>query len=477
MTLPASYSDALDVAYSGKTPDSVIGAVKQVIINQLREMDSRVEIESTDFFNHSFAPDFVLHWKTSSIKREVYVRQSSNDPYFSEDIALLVEKSPVVFSLEPTHGRMRVRKETEIDARRGDTLLTDAPGLHEITERRAGSKVLDVASPSILQGGRGVLDEATADSVASGISRGFLSAAALSLEETRETVALFRYFFKSSHAARLTQFLRAVWIGAGGAYEDFPSDSHLDRELSPEALSFLLQIQDRADLHFWRRVGYGLSIGKLGSLEGKETVNFERLILANFDRIQARAAQASDPVEKTGDRVDRFGSWSSQADCLVWSGSSGALTFVEAKRALTDAVDGDEPNAVPLVELLERARRHQISLENLELESNGRLVSYGASPKGRNRDISLDDELLRLIESLGPAAVVRRAAVTLANSRALTCDFETSVAAGRAGAKYSLLDLLRSAAPLLIDLSDTDSQALARLIADHLELVQPIPLF
>jgi hypothetical protein len=470
----AAYSDALASAYSGRTPESVIGAVKQVVVNQLREMDPRVEIESTDFFNHTFAPDFVLHWKSEQTSRQVFVRQAASDPYFAQEMLRVTDKSPIVFSLEPTAGHMRLGKSTEADARENDTLLTDAPGLSEIAERRADSKVLDVAAPSILQGGRGVLDEARATIVASGIAHGFVAAASLATNETRQAVSLFRYFFKSSYASRLTQFLRAVWVGAGGDFGSFPGTVGADRELSAEALTFLLQVESNADLSFWRRVGYGLTIDKLGSLQVESSSNLDLLITANLDRLRARAVRAEERNSQE-EVVEDQSTWQACSDYIAWQGSRKSFLFVQAKSSLRHR-ETSLPG-IELRDLIARAWRNKIAVESLEIVNKGRVVSYGVTAGSRSRDVTYDDELGRLVESLGQGAIARKATVSVAVQRRLVCDFEELVASGRSGAKFSIVELLRLAAPLLAELSSSDLQSLAELIVDSESVADQPPLF
>jgi len=368
---------------------------------------------------------------------------------------------------------MRLEKSVESETRETDTLLTDAPGLSEIAQRRIDNKVLNVASPSILQGGRGVLDEANAATVASGIAHGFVAAASLATGETRQAVALFKYFFRRAYATRLTQFLRAVWVGAGGDSDDFPEGGGNDRELSSEALTFLLQIQARSELSFWRRVGHGLTIEKLTSLNAAPSRNLDDLIAANLDRLRARAIRA-EPVEAPS-TAQSTAAWRTSRDCITWQGGSYSFLFVESKVSLRHR-ETDLPG-IDLRGLLERAWRNRVAIESLEIASGGRIVSYGVSAGSRSRDVTLDEELARLIESLGHSAVAKKATISVAARRNLVCDFEDLVASGRSGAKFSVFELLRIASPLLADLSTADMRLLANLLVDAESAVEQQSLF
>lgn len=58
--LMASVNTALD----DPSWDSSVRSVKSVLRQAIQDMDSRVKIEDTTYFNHTFVPDFVLTWPT-----------------------------------------------------------------------------------------------------------------------------------------------------------------------------------------------------------------------------------------------------------------------------------------------------------------------------------------------------------------------------------------------------------------------------
>jgi hypothetical protein len=209
VTATAAYAAALDSAYNKRDPVAVIHAVKQIIINHVREVDERVSIRTTDFFSHSFAPDLVLEWEQGKVVRPLQLRSSA----------------PIFFSLEATAYRRARTERGQAMAREANTLVTDAAGISEIVERKRRSRVVEIAAPAILQGGRGILDEDRAVTVSSGLARGFLAASNLAADETHQAVGLIDSSFSRQHSSRLVEFLRAVWLGAGGQASAFPAAS------------------------------------------------------------------------------------------------------------------------------------------------------------------------------------------------------------------------------------------------------------
>lgn len=473
MTATAAYAAALDSAYSKRDPAAVIHAVKQIIINQVREVDEQVSIRTTDFFSHSFAPDLVLEWEQGNIVRPLFVRQDVVDGYFAEDIAQLRSSAPIVFSLEATAYRRARTERAQAVAREANTLVTDAAGIGEVVERKRNSRVVEMAAPAILQGGRGILDEDRAVTVSSGLARGFLAASNLAADETREAVGLIDSSFSGRYSSRLVEFLRAVWLGAGGQASAFPATSQTSPGLTDEALRFLIDFELSADLLYWRRVGDGLTIDRLANIQFDASPNFDALVIANLDRIVGRSCRVWSSQEQIPH--ESVGEWEARNGILRWQGTSVTVDVVTHK----DSLEGqsERQGEIALDVLVERARRNRIALESLEILAATRKISYGSTEQSVMQDVSADEQLKTLVGSLGPAASISKVVAILPGGRSLICDYGSQIASGRTAAQFTLSELLRFAVPLLEQLTDEDLHRLDQVIESNRAIAEPPTLF
>jgi len=81
MTTARAYDAEILAALDIENPRNSVATVKSVVISQFEALDTRVKIKSTDYFNHTFAPDLVLSWPWDRMpERYVYLR-------FNDDLA------------------------------------------------------------------------------------------------------------------------------------------------------------------------------------------------------------------------------------------------------------------------------------------------------------------------------------------------------------------------------------------------------
>ncbi|WP_147459857.1 hypothetical protein [Actinokineospora cianjurensis] len=468
---------ALDEAYSQSNPGSVIYAVKQAIINQIHEVDDRVVIRSTEYFNHTFAPDLVLTWNGGAIERQLFVRQDESSGELAEDVRQIGSSRPIIFNLDPVPPGRHAPKDSDITLQRADTLLTDAAGMSEVGSRKRSSRVVKLAAPSLLQGGRGVFDERIAFEVSSGLARGFLGAENLRTEETRTAVLLIERVFSRIFAARLTDFLRAVWVGAGGMLSDFPSASSTSGGLTDEALRFLLDFEQNSTLEYWRRVGGNLTVERLLAISPASSDNLDRLITANLDRIVGKSCGVQSIVA-AGSADDANSSWRVDDRSVIWDGRQARVRFAMNRDLATEDLRG-RASGIPLADLLERAQGNGVPLESLQMTATttARQINYGSTLKSSAQNIAADPQLEAMSASLGDSMLVQRATAALPGPRSLICDYQSKTAAGRTGAKFALADFFAFAVPLLAALDAEDSSSILELRRQNSEVANPPGLF
>src|SRR6266568_1384439 len=96
-SLLSAVSDALAI---GPWSEST-NAVKRAVINVLGQMDSRVQIEDTHYFNHSIVPDLVLTWPDSdTAERLLFLRLSKEPDLLADDLLHVGHHRPILLPLD-----------------------------------------------------------------------------------------------------------------------------------------------------------------------------------------------------------------------------------------------------------------------------------------------------------------------------------------------------------------------------------------
>src|SRR5690242_1488427 len=96
----AEIQEALSIA---KTADSA-AAVKRAVARSLTAVDPGLTVETTDYFNHSFAPDMVLKWERPAARDErfVFLRFNDDPEWITEELPRLAKRHPLVYGLTET---------------------------------------------------------------------------------------------------------------------------------------------------------------------------------------------------------------------------------------------------------------------------------------------------------------------------------------------------------------------------------------
>ncbi|WP_141754027.1 hypothetical protein [Streptomyces subrutilus] len=443
-------------------PSRNVSSIKNAVIARLEASDQGVRIESTEFFNHTYAPDLVLHWQGDGQSRQVYLRTSDNPDYIREDISAIAGKNPIIMPLVPLRDSAG-SGELETASASASTLVATPSSINEFAEVRTDSAVSGLLSHAVLQGGRGLLSEERVRSVSSAVDAGFAAAQLSEPEETRQAVVAAERLLDPARAGVLTRLLHAVWLGSGAPASAFPGATGITADLDPVSLKLLLDITVSDDPEFWRRIASGITLEKLCELEiSADSESLQHLIAASVDRLRAKSLRVS------GIKNPELSSLA-----LRWFVSAGLLGF-ESRNYVTHFSPGpvssmgtvDRPNPIPphLSLLIHRASSAGINLDEITIESDdGRRIDY-RPPSGT--EIWRDNVLDQLASVLGQkrSAAVSAVVPLPGGARHLTCDLESLTASGRTAAKFHLSELIQFAIPLLRDLSRVESGQLIEAI-------------
>lgn len=215
-------------------------AVKRAVRRSIRAVDASVSIETTDYFNHSYAPDLVLRWDrpSASDERFVFLRFNDEPGWIIEELPHLAPRHPVVYGLAPT----REAEATETLARRSretETLVTDPGGVDQLAQVPA-SGIASFVSRTLMRGGKGLVDEARAESATADITGGFEAARAADTERTKSAATAAVDFLRPLEAGHIVRFLQAMWVAGGAPVDSFPAETGTAADLGNEGLKFLI---------------------------------------------------------------------------------------------------------------------------------------------------------------------------------------------------------------------------------------------
>jgi hypothetical protein len=432
-------------------PAANISFIKSLIVDNLRTADATVHVEVTDHFNHSFVPDMVLAWPGVPEKRQLFLRTGFDLPDLMADVDLLAKEKPILL---PLSGVQDIDVGSEMPdvlsshSTQHSTLITDPAGLQAFAERRTERPVVSLFSHALLQGGRGVLSLERAQQVSGVVGEGFDGAQHADFAATSTAVEATEALLDPPRASQMNRLLHAVWVGSGAPGTSFPGASGVTAVLDAEALRFVLGL-DIPDDEFWRRLGQGLTTGRLCELgDAPPSDNFQRLLMGNAHRLQAKACRVSGPV-RTADAPR----WSVAANTLVLDLEQARVQF--APRRVSDLPGNGPTDVVPpsVSDLAARAARAEVEVEEVRLSNGESTLSY-ASEGGL--DVAQDTALSEVANVLPGAAVTVAVARVGTAGRTVRCNFNTLTATGNSSAKFYVAELAAIAVPLLVSLTEEE---------------------
>jgi len=446
-------------------PRDTITQIKAAAIRQFEALDSRVQIHSTDYFNHSFTPDLVLSWRTGrEAERYVYMRSASDQEALTEDVLKLGEQKPIVLGLTPLYREAGEHDTAGIAldrlARDRDTLVTDAAALGSVTEAKRDQPITSLFSTALAQAGRGLVDSDDAETTTLAIANGFTAAREMGADSVQRAVTAVDSHLSVPFASRFNRIMQAVWIGSGGRADLFPQGQiDLAAGVDVEALEFLLDLDEVDDDEFWRRIGRTTTVSQIGRLSPRQpNANMQHLIKANLDHLMARVCRLQDRQEELYEQEQPEFWWRTENNALALRGRSW-IAFVAEKAEDLGGIDGTPTSGVSITDLVNRAG--STVLTSLQM-SDGTYELDLSSPS--QADVAHSDHLNAVARSFGPAAKVLRARAMTGN-RQVACDFTKSSASTTTSSVVLVTELLSISLPLLRPMEALAQAALLEVLS------------
>lgn len=453
------YSERIVEALTDPSPRESVFRVKNAVADELSALDPTARLKSTEYFNHTFAPDFVMTWADMS-ERHVFLRPTYDMQGMAEDLRLIEAANPLIFGLtQPTE------RVSELDNAIGDAhgLFTEPSALARLIESQSAQPTSRMVSNALAQGGRGVLIGEETTRLGNAVASGFEAAGELRIEPTASAVAAMGESFDPIRASRLTRVLQAVWEGSDGRIDQFPGQPDLSGTLSTAELQYLLDYVDSGDEVFWKRVGRSLTLSKLADLDVSQRKRaFNSLVGANLDVIEAGAGSLiHDKIGLTAvDRLNLY-EWNIREKRVTFEGPRFFVFLGEFKDDVVKKSKGAGRGVSPATVL---NRAPNLELNQVAIHAGGEAITYSAEGGRLDRE-----RLLSIAQQWDSDTPLATSAVAQSSSGRVNIDFVRNIAWRTTNSKLLMSDLLATAVPLLHDLDAEELSDLKLALAHELD--------
>jgi hypothetical protein len=442
--------------------------IKEIAARSLKEADAAVTILATRHFNHTYLPDFVLKWPHDKRERFVFLRASAYAEELEEDVVRLADRHPVFLQLSEFQPLDDQPIRPAIDALDNSasasrSLVATMPAIGHLDDSPRTGRML---SSFVMRGGRGVIEDAEAESISQRVESGFDGAMTSDRAKTADALEVVGGVLDPGSIAEFTRLFEAAWISGGASASDFPGGrTTIGEHLSPDLLRQLLDIVPEEIEEFWEQIGNAVTleafsqlhlVGPQPRLRHIMRKAVSRLTASKYTlRRTVRADQEEDPFAW---QVDR-GYLS-----LRGGGYQGWLGASEPPRAPDDFEQDLAINASPpLAGLSARADTANVAVAEISVQGRDGIEVRFSSLGQLN--VATSNLVERVTESVGDLVAVDEV-VARVEGKGVTVDFERGLGTtGRTNTRVSVPGLIWSSWNLLVDTDEDMRTELEQALA------------
>jgi hypothetical protein len=206
------YARAIADALGIERPRDSVARVKDVVMAEIAEADTHVHILSTQYFNHTYSPDFVLTWpRDPASERYVYLRFNDDLQYMYDGMSHMQGHKPIVFGLSAMPFDREDRSAFDFPANSSQALVTDPVAIGTLVHRRRDDPILGLLSAALVQGGQGLLDRDAAELTSTVVSSGFKGAKTLSIDTIEAATEIIEKTLNERQSWLLTNENISFW--------------------------------------------------------------------------------------------------------------------------------------------------------------------------------------------------------------------------------------------------------------------------
>ncbi|SEE78857.1 hypothetical protein SAMN04489740_2543 [Arthrobacter alpinus] len=394
MTKSGDFQQEVLSALNNSSPQSVITGVETAVAEKLIELDERVDVVFTDYFNHSYMPDMVLTWKEGGKRKErpLFVRTDTDPAGIAADIHGLITRSPLIIAVDEHSSGQVAREAIQVEQKikRVDLLITDTSSLQTLTPRGGnltnGYDFSKLVGQNFLSGGRGYIGQHEAATIS---SASVLSDASESFEEFDSAID---QFFMEDAALRLKRSTGLVRDVMRGNFAELSLAGQFSQAELRTVLPLLLGNPDaRETQHLWEELGDVMSLSDLFDIAvDLETLDVSPLLNANITKWTAKRSQVvmnmASPSEvaagragdSEGHQPDEEPLWKLWRGLVALDVKDWRILFADDARKLKGRMSGGTiPQWEQLAEILPSFKIKAVDLHGLS-----RRVSISAEKSG-----------------------------------------------------------------------------------------------
>ncbi|GAT11761.1 hypothetical protein H7I77_00355 [Mycolicibacterium novocastrense] len=459
-----TYSDILaaaDITESGEA----VSRIKQLAAQTLQEADADMRLLATEHFNHSYLPDFVMRWPNRP-QRFVFLRASSYPDEIADDVVRLADRHPIFVQLSEfvPYADQPLRQSLDLLSRSaGDrkSLVASVPAIGLLDDSPRTGKML---SSFVMRGGRGVIEDSEAETLAQRVESGFDGALHSDRDRTADAIQAVESVLDPASSVEFTHLFEAAWISGGASAVEFPGGvTSIGDNLTADLLRQMLEIVPESLIDFWEQIGNAVT---LESFERLHLVGSQPR-LQNLMQTAIRRLSSNRCVIRRTQRADQ------EADPFIWQIENGSLSLrgggyqawigVPAKssseRVTEERFAVDSPPS--LSRLSARAEEAGLTISDIGVsDSDGIAVRFTSPGSG---DVATSDLVERVTGTVGALVQVNEV-VALVEGKRVDVDYARGVAAARTSARVSVPGLIWNGWNLLAETDDYSRETLAQTL-------------
>lgn len=226
-------TEALRVALDESLRSDSVDEIHRIVTSELQSLDPELQVQATDYFNHSYVPDLVLRWGSNGRQQErhLYLRYRVSGVSFEEDLRLLHSRSPVFLGMVDEDDRVQQPPASEFNG----TLISKSEALERLVRAKEEDERGAWAARQIIRAGHGAIDGAIADRIGECYLRALRQIEGVAKDEQvggaiAEALEVLRDFVDEAGRSGAERELQTEWIRRGRSLRSFPGSSpwHLE---------------------------------------------------------------------------------------------------------------------------------------------------------------------------------------------------------------------------------------------------------
>ena len=460
-----TYSEILDAADATDSGEAV-SRIKQLAAQTLYEADGDMRLHATEHFNHSYLPDFVMRWPNRP-QRFVFLRASAYADEIRDDVVRLADRHPIFVQLseflasndQPLQQSIAALSQSAGERR---SLVASMPAIGLLDDSPRTGKML---SSFVMRGGRGVIEDSEAETLAQRVESGFDGAMNADRDRTADAIQAVETVLDPASSVEFTHLFEAAWISGGASAVEFPGGlTSIGDKLTPDLLHQMLDIVPDSLTDFWEQIGNAVTLDSFNRLH----------LVGDQPRLQSIMKSAISRLLSNRCVMRRAQRSDQETDPFIWQIENGSLSLrgggyqawigTPARNSRETATEQELTVDPPpsLSKLSTRAEEAGLTISDIGVSDTDGIAVRFTSP-GRG-DVATSDLVERVTETVGNLVRVNEV-VALVDGKRVPVDYSRGVATARTNSRVSVSGLIWNSWNLLAETDEQLRETLAQTLS------------